>query len=98
MKRERKMFFFVVKGTGVTANAVYPGVVNTSLLRHTSFYNSWISAIFLKPILWMVTKNLKQGSQPVLYAAIEPTIKNESGYLFWLVNIWCFDGLYKLHD
>ncbi|XP_065220971.1 retinol dehydrogenase 13-like [Planococcus citri] len=71
-----------LEGTGVTANAVYPGVVNTDLMRHTSFYNSWISGIALKPILWAITKNLKQGSQPVLYAAIAPELATESGYLF----------------
>ncbi len=69
-------------GTGVTVNAVYPGVVDTRLLRHSKFYKSWFSSIILKPFVWIFIKNPKQGSQPVLYAAIDPSIEHISGYLF----------------
>lgn len=69
-------------GSGVTVNAVYPGIVNTNLLRNSSFSKSWLSSIFLKPILWLFIKNEKQGSQPLIYAAIEPDLTNVSGYLF----------------
>lgn len=71
-----------LEGTGVTVNAVYPGIVNTKLLRNTSFYKSYISSIILKPFLWMFIKNTKQGSQPIIYAAAEPSIEKESGVLF----------------
>lgn len=75
-------FLFGQIGTGVTVNAVYPGVVNTKLMRHTSYYKSYISSLVLKPFIWMFIKNPKQGSQPVVYAAVEPEIEKESGVLF----------------
>lgn len=72
---------FHVPGSKVTVNAVFPGVVNTDLMRNTSFYRSYLSSLVLKPFVWMVIKNPKQGSQPIVYAAIEPSIAEDSGYL-----------------
>lgn len=68
-------------GSNVTVNAVYPGVVNTKLLRHTSFHKSIISSVMIKPILWVFIKNAKQGSQPVVYAALDPDLNGISGRL-----------------
>ena len=38
-------------GTGVTVNSLHPGIVDTELMRHMSFFNSWIAAIFVKPLV-----------------------------------------------
>lgn len=65
---------------------MYPGVTNTRLLRHSSYYRSYISSIFLKPFTWIFIKNTKQGSQPIVYAAIDPELQDVSGNLIRYVD------------
>ncbi|XP_018583404.1 retinol dehydrogenase 12-like isoform X2 [Scleropages formosus] len=63
-----------LQGTGVTAYALHPGVVQTELSRHLS--------IPLK-FAWMVgrpfTKNSVQGAQTSIYCAVAPELEKESG-------------------
>ncbi|KAK3865240.1 hypothetical protein Pcinc_029140 [Petrolisthes cinctipes] len=69
-------------GTGVTSNAVHPGLVNTELGRHMSIYKSWIALLFLRPILWLFLKTPRQGAQTTLYAALSPDLEGVSGKYF----------------
>lgn len=69
-------------GTGVTANAVHPGIVDTEIIRHMGFFNSWIATILIKPFVWPFIKGPRQGAQTVIFAAIEPELENISGKYF----------------
>lgn len=69
-------------GTGVTVNAVHPGLVDTEIIRHMGFYNSTFSKYFLYPFTWPFIKTPKQGAQTCIYAALEPSLKNVSGKYF----------------
>ncbi|XP_073997219.1 retinol dehydrogenase 13-like [Rhodnius prolixus] len=71
-----------LQGTGVTVNAVHPGLVETEITRHMSFFNSYISSIILKPLIWMFIKNPVQGAQTTIYAALEPVLEKVSGKYF----------------
>lgn len=66
-------------GSGVTANAVHPGIVDTEITRHMSIFNSYIAAIFVRPIMWLFTRTPQQGAQTVLYAALSPKLEKVSG-------------------
>ncbi|XP_046617480.1 retinol dehydrogenase 13-like isoform X1 [Neodiprion virginianus] len=68
-----------LQGTGVTANAVHPGIVDTDIIRHMGFYNSTFSKIFLYPFAWPFIKTPKQGAQTCIYAALDPSLKDVSG-------------------
>ena len=80
MRLTRKPVNFL--GTGVTVNALHPGVVDTEIIRHMSFAKSYISGILLKPIVWMFIKTPLQGAQTTLYAALDPTLDNVTGKYF----------------
>ncbi|XP_046592306.1 retinol dehydrogenase 13 isoform X3 [Neodiprion lecontei] len=71
-----------LQGTGVTANAVHPGIVDTDIIRHMGFYNSTFSKIFLYPFAWPFIKTPKQGAQTCIYAALDPSLKDVSGKYF----------------
>lgn len=66
-------------GTGVTVNSLHPGIVDTELFRHMSFFNSWLSTIFLKPLIWPFVKSAKQGAQTSIYLAIDPKVEHVTG-------------------
>ncbi|XP_076051916.1 retinol dehydrogenase 13-like isoform X2 [Oratosquilla oratoria] len=68
-----------LKGTGVTSNAVHPGIVNTDLSRHMSIAKSWIAAVFARPILWLFLKTPRQGAQTTIYAALSQDLQAVSG-------------------
>ncbi|XP_024937928.1 retinol dehydrogenase 13 isoform X5 [Cephus cinctus] len=71
-----------LEGTGVTVNAVHPGIVDTEITRYMSFYNSILSAIFVRPLVWPFIKSPLQGAQTIIYAAVEPQLKDVSGKYF----------------
>lgn len=70
-------------GTGVTVNCVYPGVTDSDLTRHLSFYSSWLAAVFVKPFMWPFIKHPKQGARTIIYLAIDDRIQNVTGKYFW---------------
>lgn len=74
------MFSFT--GTGVTANSMHPGIVDTEIIRHMGFFNSWISKIFLKPFVWPFIKNAKQGAQTIIYLALDDRVEKTTGKYF----------------
>lgn len=85
------MKYFFDVGTGVTANSLHPGVVDTEIIRHLSFFNSWISKIFLYPFLWPFIKSPRQGAQTTIYAAVAPELEKVTGKYFRLVIYNAFD-------
>ncbi|XP_033217576.1 retinol dehydrogenase 13-like [Belonocnema kinseyi] len=68
-----------LKGTGVTVNAVYPGISDTDIYRNMSYHSSFISSVFVKPFTWLFIKSARQGAQPVWIAAIDPKLKDVTG-------------------
>lgn len=73
---------FYETGSGVTANAVHPGIVDTEITRHMSFANSYLASVLIRPLIWMFVKSPRQGAQTVLYAALSPDLNNVSGKYF----------------
>ncbi|KAK9891064.1 hypothetical protein WA026_013390 [Henosepilachna vigintioctopunctata] len=71
-----------LKDTGVTVNAVHPGIVDTEIIRHMSFFNSWIATIFIKPFVWPFIKSPKQGSFSTIYLACKPELEKVTGKYF----------------
>ncbi|KAL2085670.1 hypothetical protein ACEWY4_018990 [Coilia grayii] len=63
-----------LKGTGVTAYCLHPGVVQTDLWRHLNKAEQavmWVAKPF--------TKTSTQGAQTSIYCAVEPELATESG-------------------
>jgi NAD(P)-dependent dehydrogenase (short-subunit alcohol dehydrogenase family) len=60
-------------GSGVTANAVHPGVIGTELL-----FSGWSPLRLLKPFL----RKPADGARTVVYAAISPEVEGVSGEYF----------------
>lgn len=71
-----------LEGTGVTVNALHPGVVDTEITRHMGLFNSFISGFIVKPIVWPFLKNPKSGAQTTLYVALDPELDKVSGLYF----------------
>ena len=46
------------------------------------YFNSTISSIILKPLIWPFIKDPKHGAQTILYAALSPDLKDVSGEYF----------------
>lgn len=71
-----------LKGTGVTVNAVHPGLVKTKIFRYMGLYNSNISSFILFPLTWLVLRTPEQGAQTTLYCALAPELVNVTGKYF----------------
>ncbi|KAL9913027.1 retinol dehydrogenase 13-like [Glossina fuscipes fuscipes] len=71
-----------LQGTGVTVNALHPGVVDTELFRHMSFFNSFFASLIFRPLVWPFLKTPKFGAQTTLYAALDEDLHNVSGQYF----------------
>ncbi|XP_034952778.1 retinol dehydrogenase 13-like [Chelonus insularis] len=71
-----------LEGTGVTVNAVHPGVVDTQITRHMAFSKSKLAKPFVKPFLWLLTKTPVQGAQPILKLALDPSLEKVTGAYF----------------
>ncbi|XP_071453831.1 retinol dehydrogenase 13-like isoform X2 [Hetaerina americana] len=71
-----------LEGTNVTVNAVHPGIVDTEIIRHMSFFNSYFSAIFIKPFVWMFVRSPPRGAQTTLYAALDESLEKVTGKYF----------------
>ncbi|XP_050421195.1 retinol dehydrogenase 13-like [Adelges cooleyi] len=68
----------VLKDTGVTVNAVYPGICTTDLSRHLPYYNS-VTRFIIKPLAWLFMKSPSKGSQTIVHASIDPELENVTG-------------------
>jgi len=65
-------------GTGVTANAVHPGVIMTNLGRHFAQWKQTAARL----IGWTFMKSIEAGSATQCYVATNPTLTDISGYYF----------------
>ena len=66
-----------LEGTGVTSNALHPGVVNTGIGRHAPF--------FLQPVIklyGLFTLSPEQGAATSLYCATAPELEGVTGKYF----------------
>ncbi|XP_077406217.1 retinol dehydrogenase 13-like isoform X2 [Vanacampus margaritifer] len=68
-----------VTGTGVTVNAVHPGVVSTQLGRHTGLHQSQLSTTVLSPLFSLLIKNPELGAQPSIYLAVAEQLEGVTG-------------------
>lgn len=76
------MSIFLTLGTGVTVNAIHPGIVDTDLARHMGFYGSIFAKIIFRPIAWPFIKSPRQGCQSVIYLALDPEVEKVTGKYF----------------
>ncbi|KAH8275610.1 hypothetical protein KR026_011491, partial [Drosophila bipectinata] len=71
-----------LRGSGVTVNALHPGVVDTELFRSMRFFGWRIIKFISRPVYWIFFKTPKSGAQTTLYAALDPKLENVSGQYF----------------
>lgn len=71
-----------LEGSGVTCNALHPGIVDTELMRHMGIVNSFVGKFTVYPFLWLFTKRPNSGAQTSLYCALDPTLEKVSGEYF----------------
>lgn len=72
-----------LSGTGITANCVHPGIVNTNLNRHPPHGRNWSNAAvdLLFNQQWYL-KTPKHGAQTSIYCAIAPELEGVTGRYF----------------
>lgn len=69
-------------GTGVTTNALHPGIVKTEIGRHMGLESSIMASIFVKPLLSFFLKSPEQGALTTLFVALDPSLEKVSGKYF----------------
>lgn len=68
-----------LKGTGVTVNAVHPGIVKTELGRH--LVHSYLKKL-LNPLTYYFFKTSKSGAQTSIRLAVDPDLEKVTGQYF----------------
>lgn len=68
-----------LKGTGVTVNAVHPGMVRTEIVRHMGIYKNAFGKWVVDIATWLFIKTPRKGAQPVVFAAVDPSLNDVSG-------------------
>ncbi|RMG71403.1 MAG: SDR family oxidoreductase [Bacteroidetes bacterium] len=63
-----------LEGTGVTSNAVHPGLISTNLARDTN--------ALMKGIFRMIGKKTRSGAEPIVHLASSPELEGVSGVYF----------------
>jgi retinol dehydrogenase-13 len=71
-----------LEGTGVTANSLHPGIVDTELMRHMGIVSSFFGKIFVYPFLWVFTKKPDAGAQTTIFCALDPALEKVTGEYF----------------
>ncbi len=71
-------------GTGVSANAVHPGVINTGLSRNLTGLSGWLQNNRVSKLLAnsLVFKSIPQGASTQCYVATHPDLKGVGGCYF----------------
>ncbi|CAL1599248.1 unnamed protein product [Knipowitschia caucasica] len=68
-----------LQGSGVTVNAVHPGIVATELGRHTGLHQSQFSSTVLSPFFSLLIKNPELGAQPSVFLAVSEEMEGVTG-------------------
>ena len=63
-------------------NAVHPGIVRTEIMRHMGIYQSRLGKWLVDTLTWIFIKTPRKGAQPVLFAALDPSLDNVTGEYF----------------
>ncbi|XP_043802666.1 retinol dehydrogenase 13-like [Apis laboriosa] len=71
-----------LKGTGVTVNAVHPGIVRTEIMRHMGIYQYYFGRLLTDLLTWIFIKTPLKGAQPILFVAIDPSLNDVTGEYF----------------
>ncbi|XP_037546755.1 retinol dehydrogenase 13 [Nematolebias whitei] len=71
-----------LEGTGVSVNAVHPGVVATELGRHTGLHQSRFSSSALSPFFSLLVKSPELGAQPSVYLAVAEEMEGVTGQYY----------------
>ncbi|KAM4524083.1 retinol dehydrogenase 13-like [Odontesthes bonariensis] len=71
-----------LEGSGVTVNAVHPGVVATDLGRHTGLHQSQFSSSVLSPFFSLLVKSPALGAQPSVYLAVSEEMEGVTGQYY----------------
>ncbi|XP_064623236.1 retinol dehydrogenase 13-like [Lineus longissimus] len=71
-----------LEGTGVTVNAIHPGVVKTDGHRYMGYYTSTFVKMSLMPLIWLVMKTPVDGAQAAVECAIQENLEKVSGKYF----------------
>lgn len=69
-----------LKGTGVTVNGLYPGVVYDRNENLGIFRSNW--SFMVRPFVWFFSKTARIGAQPFLYLALSEELDAVSGQWF----------------
>ncbi|KAH0615670.1 hypothetical protein JD844_025969 [Phrynosoma platyrhinos] len=67
-----------LRGTGVSVNALHPGVIKTKIMRH---YRWWLR-LFFSIIGFLFLKGPKEGATSTLYCAVAKEVEGISGKYF----------------
>lgn len=67
-----------LEGSGVTVNALHPGLVATSINRQTPWY---VKNLF-QPLTWFWAKSPTEGAQTSIYLAVSEEVQGVSGRYF----------------
>ncbi|KAM3872919.1 retinol dehydrogenase 13 [Diretmus argenteus] len=70
-----------MRGTGVTAYSLHPGVIRTELGRHVESWFPLLGALLAAPSL-LLMKTPTQGCQTSVYCAVTPGLEERSGGYF----------------
>jgi NAD(P)-dependent dehydrogenase (short-subunit alcohol dehydrogenase family) len=66
-----------LQGTGVTANAMHPGLVRTDITKD----NGWLFRLF-QPLALMGSRTPEEGARTIVYLASSPEVEGVSGKFF----------------
>ncbi|TPX38153.1 hypothetical protein SmJEL517_g00268 [Synchytrium microbalum] len=72
-----------LRSSGVVVNAVHPGVIATSLYRHTK----WAKMVLSTPLTWLMPEPI-EGASRILKAALDPQYEDISGRYMAEGRIW----------
>lgn len=69
---------------GITSVSLHPGGVRTDIAREYTSKRNWLWVLYMifYPILYLMTKDCRQGAQTTIYCAIDDEVPNHNGKYF----------------